>query len=148
MTKEILSKNNNGFTLLELLLVLAVMVLFLSFSVVGLKSIWDSVERHLFFTQLKSDLFYAQSYAMSHQQAVNVKILPFSDTYWIKPLGQEIIIERQIPSSVTVGNSSLHSIYFRADGNITKFGTMTFHTPRGTTKIIFYIGRGRFRVQE
>ncbi|MFL6554920.1 MAG: prepilin-type N-terminal cleavage/methylation domain-containing protein, partial [Bacillus sp. (in: firmicutes)] len=61
-----MKNDQNGFTLIESLLVLSIFMIISSITVFSLQPQHSVLEDEAFLTQLKADLFYSQQYAISH----------------------------------------------------------------------------------
>lgn len=143
-----MKSREGGFTLLESLFVLSVFLVIASITAFLLKPQFLFLEKQLFLTQLKSDLLYAQQYAISHQLEVNVHILPEENLYYIRTsFDEEFIISREIPEVITVVEGSLKLFFqFQPDGNINRFGSFYILAGKDRYRFTFLIGRGRFYV--
>src|SRR3954470_572942 len=75
--------SQNGFTLIESLLVLSIFMIISSITVFSLKPQHTVMEDEAFLTQLKADLYYAQQYAISHQDEVSIIFSPTQFRYSI-----------------------------------------------------------------
>lgn len=140
--------NENGFTLIELLLVFTVFLIISSSSLILLKPYNSSLEREEFFSQFKSDIFYAQQYAICHQREVTINIIPEKRFYYIRDRLMGVnIIERTYSEGINVREGSLPLyIQFTQEGNIVRFGTIFVNIGEDPYRITFLIGKGRFYV--
>ena len=85
-----------GFTLLEMMVALSILMVLLSLSFLLFKPQMELVKGNTFFAQLQADLFYAQSYALSHQTRIYVQFTPSQKEYVIKgDIATGIIIHRK-----------------------------------------------------
>ncbi|KQL53556.1 hypothetical protein AN964_08650 [Heyndrickxia shackletonii] len=139
---------NKGFTLIEVLIVLLILTIFLSLSIASLKPLKSTLEKKMVISQLEADLYYAQTYTISRQELVTVQFYPAYNRYMMKTAKGTVIVNRSMTSSVKLLNGSFNSFNILRDGNISRFGTLAFEINGQTFKLIFNIGRGRFRVQE
>lgn len=143
-----MKSKEGGFTLLETLFVLSIFLVIASITAFLLKPQFLFLEKQLFLTQLKSDLLYAQQYAISHQLDVNVHILPEENFYYIRTgFDGGTIISREIPEVISVVEGSLKLFFqFKPDGNINRFGSFYILAGKDRYRFTFLIGRGRFYV--
>ncbi|MBS4173453.1 competence type IV pilus minor pilin ComGD [Bacillus sp. FJAT-49736] len=140
---------NKGFTMVEVLIVLLLFTIFLSFSMAIFKPLKNAMEKKLIISQLEADLYYAQTYAVNRQEPVSVQFYPMDNRYVMKAGKGKVIVNRLWTSSVTLMNGgTFNSFTILPDGNISKFGKLSFQINGRTFSLIFNIGRGRFRVQE
>lgn len=111
----------------------------------------DLLEKNHFLSQLKSDLLYAQVFAISHQQTVTVHIMPEKHTYYIRGTvyDDEYLLSRKYSESVEVRKGSLELFFqYLPNGNIDDFGSLYITIGGRTYRLMILIGKGRFYVTE
>lgn len=142
--------NHNGFTLIETLIVLTIFLVMSFSSVVLLQPTNQLLEKQLFFSQLKSDLFYAQQYAISHQEEVIVHIMPETNYYYITTRYKgPMLVERHYSPAVKVREGSMNLYFhFTKAGHTNKFGSFYIEIGGRLYRLTMLIGRGRFYVTE
>ncbi|WP_155591547.1 competence type IV pilus minor pilin ComGD [Lysinibacillus cavernae] len=140
---------NGGFTILELLI-----VLFLVMSLTAIVSkftfkIAETKELQRFFTQMQLDIQYLQTYSMNERQYIAMKIISPTNRYVIQKDFYTNLYERPFPKGVEFLNaeSSIHTLIYNYNGNVMSAGTFAFKTPQGKKKVIITLGRGRARVE-
>ncbi|MEI2666593.1 competence type IV pilus minor pilin ComGD [Rossellomorea sp. LJF3] len=142
-------KAERGYTLVEMLIVLLIFTILLSwvgFSIVPLK---DHTEKELFISQLESDLYQIQSYSINHQTPLFLTFYPFTNKYVAKTDARQTIVSRELPDGIQINSTnSLEEITFYPDGNTNRFGRVNFKMGDITLFLMFQIGQGRFYVQE
>jgi competence protein ComGD len=144
-------KNQNGFTLIEILFVFSIFLVIASVSTVLLRPQYLQVEREHFVTNLTADLLYSQQYAISQQKHLVVFILPKENRYFVKEkLSSKFIVERTIPKGIKVERGTLGALTidfeFEPDGGVNRFGTIYFTVGKQRYKITLQIGMGRLYV--
>lgn len=145
-----MDRNQQGFTLTESLVVLSIFMILTSITVFSLKPQHSAIDESSFFTQLKADLYYGQTYAISHQHEVSVTIMPSEYKYYMYlSTYSPPIVERTYPTDFIITEGSI-PLYFKfmPDGNINKFGTIIIQSKNKTYRMTFLIGKGRFYVTE
>ncbi|WP_042458352.1 competence type IV pilus minor pilin ComGD [Neobacillus dielmonensis] len=145
-----MTSTQKGFTLAESLIVLSIFMILSLFTIFSLQPQHSAVEDQAFITQLKADLLYAQTYAMSHQHEVSVVFMPDNYLYFIHTQnGQPPIVFREYSNDIylTEGSITLY-IKYSSDGNVNRFGTFFIRTSTRTYKVTILIGRGRFYVTQ
>jgi competence protein ComGD len=143
-----MEERRNGFTLTETLVVLSVFLAISSASLILVKPAYHLLEKNLFFSQLKSDLLFAQQYAISHQEEVTVHIMPELNHYYIRTRANgPFLVERHYSDAIRVMEGSIQ-LYFHysASGNINKFGSFYVEINKQFYRFTILIGRGRFYV--
>ncbi|MDQ0197316.1 competence type IV pilus minor pilin ComGD [Neobacillus ginsengisoli] len=145
-----MKNKQDGFTLIESLLVLSVFLIISSITAFTLKPQYSTIDDEAFLSQLQADLLYAQQYAISHQHEVTV--IFFSDQYKYNIYMRSDlpnIIERNYSTNMTVYGGSL-PLYFKflPDGNVNKFGSFYIKSSKKNYRLTVLIGKGRFYVVE
>ncbi len=143
-----MESRRNGFTLTETLIVLSVFMAMSSVSMVLVKPTYHLLEKNVFFSQFKSDLLFAQQYAISHQEEVSIHILPKLNTYYIRTrLNGPILVEREYSKGIRIMEGSLPLFFqYTASGNIKKFGSLYVEINKQFYRFTVLIGSGRFYV--
>jgi competence protein ComGD len=145
-----MNNDQKGFTLIESLVVLSIFMIISSITVFSLKPQHSLIEDKGFLTQLKSDLYFAQQYAISHQHEVSVVIIPEKYSYYLL-LSTDLppILMRNYSKNIyfTVGSLPLY-FKFLSDGNVNQFGTLFIQTQNKRYLLTVLIGKGRFYVKE
>jgi competence protein ComGD len=106
--------------------------------------------KNLFFSQLKSDLFFAQQHSIARQEDVTVHILPDKHYYYIRSrFNGPILIERHYSENIQIWEGTL-KLYFQyaLDGNIKNFGSFYIKIDSHVYRMTIQIGKGRFYVVE
>ncbi|PLR76489.1 competence protein ComG [Bacillus sp. V3-13] len=141
-------RDESGFTLIESLFVLSIFLVVAFVLVFTNKPHYVSAQKSIFFSELSADLYFAQQYAISHQQEVTVNFIPGENYYYIRDR-EQIIIERHYPKGITVYEGTLKLRFqFQADGSIAKFGSFFVDIAGVTYRVTFQIGKGRFYIAE
>jgi competence protein ComGD len=140
--------NSKGFTLIETLLVLSIVFIISSVTIFHYHPHKNTSFDKLFIYQLQSDLYFAQQYAISHQNEVTVHIDQLNN-YYIISEDAKPIIKRVFTSNVTWDKGSLLLTFrFLLDGNTNKAGVLFFTINQRTYKLTILLGKGRFYVVE
>ncbi|KAB2333846.1 competence type IV pilus minor pilin ComGD [Bacillus mesophilum] len=139
----------SGFTLIESLIVFSIVLIILTASVVKISPMTYTLLEKQFFSQLKSDLLFAQSYAISHQKQIRVYIQPENHMYYVIENSEEILFSRQYSKDISIQEGSMDLYFsFLSDGNVNQFGQFYIFFNEKSFKMTFLIGRGRFYVAE
>ncbi|UOE54386.1 competence type IV pilus minor pilin ComGD [Cytobacillus oceanisediminis] len=143
-------KNKEGFTLIETLFIFSIFLIIATITAVLLKTQFIHLEKIMFFSQLKSDLLYAQNYAITHQTDVAIQIVPEENRYFAQvKLAADPIISREYPGIIEIKEGTMPLFFQYGPGGITnKFGTFYVKADKDQYKITFLIGRGRFYVEK
>ncbi|MBN8200462.1 competence type IV pilus minor pilin ComGD [Bacillus sp. NTK034] len=143
-------KNKEGFTFIETLFIFSIFLIIATITAVLLKPQFLYLEKMLFFSQFKSDLLYAQNYAITHQTDVAIQIVPEENRYFAQvKLVADPIISREYPGIIEIKEGTMPLFFLYGPGGITnKFGTFYVKADNEQYKITFLIGRGRFYVEK
>ena len=139
--------DSRGFTLLELLLVLMIVMVVSSCALYINNRYIEKQTFEIFYNQLLLDARVIQLSAM--EEGRNMKLIFSSNgtVYVGRKSLLEPILEKQLPSGYRLSKSSnLSELAFQPNGNIEKFGTLTFETPSGLRMVRVYIGKGKMAV--
>lgn len=104
----------------------------------------------VFFNQFEKDMMYAQQYALVNEEPVYVLFETDKHQYKIEVKGpDEILLIRDYNSKVKLEAYALSNrIIFNRNGSIQKSGTMFVSYKNNNYKVIFYLGKGRFKVEQ
>lgn len=113
-------------------------------------SIHDKKVVDQFFRQLEKDILYAQQYAMVHNEPVHIYWNRNDHYYEIERYAfKGELLKHPYDSSIDVHSMTMElPITFYPNGSIRKGGTIYIYYQDETYKIIFTIGKGRFRVEK
>lgn len=145
-----LLNRQEGFTLIEMIIVLLVMGIFITISATVYSSI--KTVSTPFETQLTNDLYHAQLYAITEKQYVTVRFDAESQRYKMftgySP-GEVVLADVRFPENVELLEDGTLS-YFRylPSGNTTTFGVVRFIVDGSPVNIHFHLAKGRFYVEK
>nr|WP_285228735.1 competence type IV pilus minor pilin ComGD [Planococcus sp. ISL-109] len=142
-------KQQGGFTLIEMLLVLSVLGVVSSLALSSAVLHEERREEQRFFALLEQDIHYAQSQSYALSSSV---MLVFREG----KLGYEVMyglnrpgFSRPMPSTVSLSKTSnIREVYFTPSGSIRQPGTLRFATSRGERTVTIHLGKGRVVVSQ
>lgn len=143
--------DSRGFTLIETLVVLSIVAVISTVSIFQINPKKNMFEHHLFLTQLQSDFYIAQQYAISHQQELTVVFDLQQSKYYIRVKFDSgfTVVEKQFPPTVSMKYGSLPLTFkILPDGNVSHFGSLYINIDRKEYKLTFLLGKGRFYIVE
>ncbi|MBD8026080.1 type II secretion system protein [Ureibacillus sp. Re31] len=147
LTKYI--KTDKGFTLIEMLLVLFIVIVVSSFVYKISLTITEKQVINQFFNQVQLDIQSMQALAIEEKKTINVL---FSDNNTYKAyysLDGKKIFERSFPTNIQLNiYSNLKNIVIYPNGEVVNFGKIIFYTPFGERQLIVNIQKGRMRIVE
>ncbi|OAT74581.1 competence protein ComG [Parageobacillus thermoglucosidasius] len=150
MGKYVKAVRNHGFTLIEMLLVLAAVTVLMALSFPFFNRVAEQKTEWYIITQLRDDLLYAQQYAMTHQTPVAVTFAENRPEYRIAEMQEgKTILKRSISGKWKFQLTTLTMpLIFLENGNVNKAGSLLLKGKDKTYKIVFLLGKGRFYVQK
>jgi competence protein ComGD len=144
------NRHHNGFTLLEVLVVLAIVHAMIFVVVVKIEPLMQYYRLHWFVKQLETDIFYAQEAAIARGQTVSLRFSPDKNEYFV--IAGSIsspLFTRSYDSRIHLWFATLGSqIKFLSNGNISKSGTFFISSGSLTYEMVFMLGKGRFYVEK
>ncbi|MEG0260321.1 MAG: competence type IV pilus minor pilin ComGD [Lysinibacillus sp.] len=142
-------KNEKGFTLIEMLLVLFVVMSLTGIVMKLTIKTAEDKEMERFLTQLQLDIQYIQIDAMQRDTSLFIKFEEVPESYVVKKDFKTVLYRRLLPKNVTFARTStLKTIHFTPTGNVRQFGSLIFITPKGNKRVTINIGKGRMRIDE
>ncbi|WP_209123046.1 competence type IV pilus minor pilin ComGD [Alkalihalobacillus sp. BA299] len=141
--------SKQGYTLIELLIVLTIISIVGSVTLIFLHSSYSSYERNQLVSQLENDLYYTQQLAISNGTPSVFYINTSKSIYGVKQNNQ-LIYEQPFNLNVTFerGSLGIDDIKFLSNGNISKSGTLFMYVENQRYAIVFLLGKGRFYIEE
>ncbi|WP_110927422.1 competence type IV pilus minor pilin ComGD [Bacillus massiliglaciei] len=137
------NKRQSGFTLSEILVVLAVFLMLTSLAAAAYPSFGEELKNEQFIQQFEDDLYYSQQYALSHAETVHFYLS--EDQYAVQSNNGKNLLKRSIPPDIAYQKGSLpNKISFTPTGVTSNSGTLQFKTPKNKYKLTIYIGKGKF----
>ncbi|MFA1821548.1 competence type IV pilus minor pilin ComGD [Virgibacillus oceani] len=139
------TKNKNGFTLIEMLIALSIVMIMLLLVVPISLSTLDAAEEEQFLQTLEFDVLYIQSMAGEN---LLTSIRFADDHYRIIRGNQEGFIKRDYPKDVTINSRISNEITFDHRGSIRNPRTIEIHTKNASYRMIFPFGKGRYYIEK
>jgi competence protein ComGD len=143
-------KNSKGFTIVEMMIVLMVVTFMSSIIWYNGANIHKRKVIDQFFRQLETDILYVQQYAMVHQEQILIYWYPDQSYYEAERYAfKGELFERKYGKHIQVKATTLRfPIIFMPNGSINRGGSIFIYIDDETYKVIFTIGKGRFRVEK
>lgn len=151
MQAEMLKSNNQeGFTFLEMLIVLSVFAVVSAIVWMGAINIYREKTVDLFFLQLEKDLLYIQQRALMRKETIYLFWYPDQHYYEAELSGLKgELFERRYDKNINVEPTTMKfPIEYTQNGFVNQSGSILINYNNKTYKMIFNLGRGRFRVEE
>ena len=141
---------NDGFTLLEALIVLMIFMLISSSAVmITTSQIDERIEKNTF-RQFNTDILLMQAMALSEAKYVYMEFSKNGKKYSIKHQNN-LYVERELPNGINLSeneNSYLRMLGFHPNGAVSQFGWFLFEVHGEKKKITVNIGQGKLLYEE
>lgn len=145
MLLEMLEKNNkNGFTLIEMLLVLMISSITIQLSISPAHQLISKISEKEMIEQIKADIYLAQTIAITSKK--RTEVIFEEDEFQVIIDGNVHYTETYPPSMKIVQVEKFQ--FLPESGHINRFTTVFMNGGAQNYKWIFQIGKGRFRVEE
>ncbi|RCW65382.1 competence type IV pilus minor pilin ComGD [Saliterribacillus persicus] len=138
-------KEQKGFTLIETLLVLSVLIIFLSIGGAFHYKTFDSYQYQTFYQLFEKDIIYLQQLSVTSNDSYALYFDLSNNSYQIKKSGiGTILLSREFPKAWTIRQNTLKlPLSFSKDGTIKNPGAIKVETTHNDYFITFPFGKGR-----
>lgn len=107
----------------------------------------QKMETTRFVKQFEEDLYYAQSYAISHEMNISVYLNNYNYTIISNLNG--VILQRVNPKNTTFQKGTLGlKIFFNDAGSPITSGVVYIQSEQERYKVTIYIGKGRMKIEK
>jgi len=139
-----------GFTFLEMLLVLFAISVLSIVTYFSVHSLYERQKVEQFLRQFSNDILYMQQLAINRQKHYTLRWHKDRNLYAIKELGTKYyIVKREYEEDIQI---NLHTfpnpMTYNPSGNINRGGTIIISYRNYKYEIVFQLGRGRFTYRE
>ncbi|MFP3918760.1 type II secretion system protein [Lysinibacillus telephonicus] len=142
-------KNNHGYTLIEMLIVLFIVVTISSIVFQFTIKLTEKRVVEQFFNEVMLDIQRVQALAIEEGRTITFVFIDNNTYKAYYELGGKSILEKSFPKGIELNiYSNLKKIEFYPSGEIGKFGTVLFNTPFGEKRLIVNMQKGRLRLNE
>ncbi|MFJ7971429.1 competence type IV pilus minor pilin ComGD [Psychrobacillus sp. NPDC096389] len=141
-------RDEKGFTLIETILVLSIVMVITSSIVYVTTSKLEETEERRFFRQFHLDMQRLQSIAIAESKYTHI-YFDGNGTKYIGGLSDAPLFEYKLPKHMRLSfNSNLKRVSFHPNGTVSQFGTLYFETGTGHKTVTIYIGGGKVNYEE
>ncbi|MCU4987529.1 comG operon protein ComGD [Bacillus cereus] len=139
-----------GFTLLEMLLVLFAISVLSMVTYYNVHSLYEKQKIEQFLRQFSNDILYMQQLAINRQKHYTLRWHKDRHMYYIGESSTNLsIIKREYDSDIQIDlNTFPNPMTYNPSGNINRGGTILLSYRSYKYDIVFQLGRGRFTYRE
>ena len=139
-----------GFTLLEMLLVLFAISILSMVTYFNVHSLYEKQKIEQFLRQFSNDILYMQQLAINRQKHYTLRWHKDRHMYYIGDSSTNLsIIKREYDSDIQIDlNTFPNPMTYNPSGNINRGGTILLSYRSYKYEIVFQLGRGRFTYRE
>lgn len=145
----------DGFTLIETLLVLMITSILLLFPILSIQRVIERTQIDLFFRELTSKITQMQTHAILHNQTTDVQFYPQNNMIRFRIIdtnAQDDILgetwEIDSPYYELSGKDTKEFAFKKGTGNITKSNRIDINTTKGKYELVYLMGSGRFEIRK
>lgn len=143
-----LLRNEKGFTLIETVLILSIVMVITSSIVFVSTSKLVEAEEKRFFRQFHLDIQKLQSIGIAENKLTNLSFEENGSKY-VGKWRDTRLFEHKLPKNIRLNSgSTLLGVSFHPNGTVSQFGTFFFETSKGEKTVTIYIGGGRVNYEE
>ncbi|MBC1548672.1 type II secretion system protein [Listeria sp. FSL L7-1434] len=138
----------NGFTLLEMLLVLSISFTLITLTIFPIANSLSTLTEKQLLEEVKATIYLAQINAVTTKQDTAISFDPLKNQLTASTNSQSL---STIPFADTLKltHSKIENFRFSSlDGSINRFLTIRLASSANNYKLIFQIGKGRFRIEQ
>lgn len=143
---------DDGFTLIEVLIVLSLVSLLATFPVMHFNQLKKETETQLFFEALRSGITLIQTEAVMNDQWTNMEVRPANRLIRFRVTGKENSAHPAnhilyLPESMSIIGTSKEYLFSKSSGNLGNINELNFQTIHGRVTVSFQMGSGRFVIK-
>ena len=145
--------NEEGFTLIETLIVLLVSSILLLVPILSMGQLMQEMEVNFFFRELTSNLTLMQNQSIMGGHGTKVSFYGTKQKDHIlfvvnsgHPLNREMVLDR--PYYRLAENKPIEFRFKEGTGNITSSNTVIFSSTKGSYRLTYLLGSGRFDIKK
>ncbi|MBC1986716.1 type II secretion system protein [Listeria sp. FSL L7-0478] len=138
----------NGFTLLEMLLVLSISFTLITLTIFPIANSLSTLTEKQLLEEVKATIYLAQINAVTTKQDTIISFDPLTNQLTASTNAQSL---NTIPFADTLKLTHSRTENFRfssLDGSINRFSTIRLASSTNNYKLVFQIGKGRFRIEQ
>ncbi|MBF2489758.1 competence type IV pilus minor pilin ComGD [Listeria marthii] len=137
----------NGFTLLEMLLVMSISFMLITLTIFPIANTLSTLAEKQLLEEAKSTIYLAQINAVTTKQDTIISFDPVKNQLTASTNSQ-LLNTISFADTIKLTHSKTENFRFSSsDGSINRFSTIRLASSANNYKLIFQIGKGRFRIE-
>lgn len=137
---------DDGFTLLEMVIVLFVVSIILTLPTINLKHNPEKMEAEFYIHRVGSEIIKAQNRCIMYDQSLTVEPTFNKRFVCIQSGGVKTYLKTPPQVKVTTNKENHRKIFERRSGKVTNIHPLNFSTPWGKYSLLIQLGSGRYRI--
>ncbi|EAD5704657.1 competence type IV pilus minor pilin ComGD [Listeria innocua] len=137
----------NAFTLLEMLLVISISLTMITLTIYPIANTITALTEKQLLEEVKAAIYLAQIKAITSKQDTTISFIP-NENQFIATYNNQPLITIPFGTTLSLQQTKTENYRFSSlDGTINRFSTIHLSGTNKNYKLIFQIGKGRFRVE-
>ncbi|MBC2329470.1 competence type IV pilus minor pilin ComGD [Listeria swaminathanii] len=138
----------NGFTLLEMLLVLSISFTLITLTILPISKTLSTLTEKQLLEEVKATIYLAQINAITTNEDTTISFNPVGNQL-VASTNSRTLATTSFAETIKLTQSKTETFrYSGSDGSINRFSTIRFASSANSYKLIFQIGKGRFRIEQ
>ncbi|MDT0016625.1 competence type IV pilus minor pilin ComGD [Listeria swaminathanii] len=138
----------NGFTLLEMLLVLSISFTLITLTILPISKTLSTLTEKQLLEEVKATIYLAQINAITTNEDTTISFNPVGNQL-VASTNSRTLATTPFAETIKLTQSKTETFrYSGSDGSINRFSTIRFASSANSYKLIFQIGKGRFRIEQ
>ncbi|MBC6295703.1 type II secretion system protein [Listeria sp. FSL L7-1517] len=138
----------NAFTLIEMLLVLSISLIMINLTIFPIANTISKLNEEQLLEEVKASIYYAQLNAITSGQDTTITFSP-QENQLTAITKNQLLFTLPLTPSIKLDHTKPEKFRFSSiNGSINRFTTVRLLGNSNNYKLIFQIGKGRFRIEK
>ncbi|MBC1374283.1 type II secretion system protein [Listeria sp. FSL L7-0091] len=138
----------NAFTLLEMLLVLSISLTMITLTIYPISTTISGLAERQLLEEIKAAIYLSQINAITSNQDTIISFIPVENQF-LASSNKQPVTTIPFGDTLNLQHTKVENYRFsHLDGTINRFSTIHFSGLNRSYKLVFQIGKGRFRIEQ